>query len=106
VAQGTFSIGSTTNTEGVWPRGFALSPAYPNPFNREARFTLSLSREEHVAIAIYDVQGHRVAVLHDGPLGPGVHSLTLRGAHLSSGTYFIRAKSHGQTAVRRVTSLR
>ena len=103
---GTFVIGSTTNADAVSPRGFALSPAFPSPFNREAHFTLALSSEENVVVAIYDMRGRRVSIVHDGPLGPGSHDLTLPAGDLPSGIYFVRARTQGQTAIRNVTLLR
>jgi hypothetical protein len=106
VAQGTFVIGSTTNVEAVSRGWFELSAPYPSPFNRETRFTLLLGRQEHMTVALYDVQGHRVAVLHDGLLGPGIHSLRLEATGLSSGLYFIQARGQDKTDVCRVTLLR
>jgi len=106
LVRGTFSIGSTTAAELVSPQTFELSPAFPSPFSHETRFTLAVSEEQHVSIALYDVQGHRAAVVHDGVIGPGRHSLTIAAVDLPSGIYFIRASGSGRTAIRRVTLLR
>jgi hypothetical protein len=108
MAQGTFSIGTVDLPEQTGAlRPFGLSAAYPNPFHPAASFTLSVDKAQPVALGVYDVQGRRVAVLHEGLLAAGVHPFTLDGTHLSSGTYFIRATDRsGRTAVRRVTLLR
>jgi hypothetical protein len=105
-AHGSFVVGSPTSVAGGPDRGFSLSPAYPSPFTREARFSLSLLRDEDVMVALHDVQGHRVAVIHDGRLAPGVHPMVVRPADLPSGVYFIRATGLSQAAVRRITLLR
>jgi hypothetical protein len=105
-AQGSFVIGSTVGVGEPSSHGFALSAPCPSPFRGETRFALQMVREEHVNVSLYDLQGHRVAVLHDGPLGPGIHSLGLEAGGLPSGLYFIRARGGDQTAVRRVMLVR
>jgi hypothetical protein len=79
--------------------GPALSVA-PNPVTSAAAVTLSLARPSPVRLAVYDVLGREVAVLHDGPLGAGAHTLTL-GAVLPAGVYVVRAGTdEGAAAVR------
>ena len=36
--------------------------AYPNPFNPQTQLSLSVARQQHVAVAAYDVTGRKVAV--------------------------------------------
>lgn len=104
-AQGTFVIGTTTDAAADAVRGVALSPASPNPFGPDARFTLMLERAGKATVALHDVRGRRVAMIHDGPLAAGVHSLRIDGERLPSGSYFLRATAGGFTVVRRVTRL-
>jgi len=105
-AQGTFTIGSTTGVGAGGVSPLALSAPRPNPASSEARFTLALDRPGRVVVAAYDVRGRRVAVIQEGPLEAGVHSLALVNRGLSSGTYFIRATAHDRTVVRRITLLK
>lgn len=104
-AQGTFVIGTTTDVAADAVRGVALSPASPNPFGPEARFTLTLQRAGRATVALHDVRGRRVAMIHDGPLEAGIHSLRIDSERLPSGSYFLRATGGGFTVVRRVTRL-
>jgi hypothetical protein len=73
------------------PNGFLLSNAYPNPFNQNATFSLTLNERQHVELALYDMLGRRVAVIHDGDVeAHQATSFRINGEGLSSGYYFIR----------------
>ncbi len=50
------------------PRAYDLSPPYPNPFNTEAAFTLTVEQAQHARVALYDALGRRVALLPNGPV--------------------------------------
>jgi hypothetical protein len=102
-AHGTFTIGGTTGVHTAPATGLTLSGPYPNPFNKSAHFTVTMARGDHASVVVYDVRGHRVAVLHEGELAKGANLLSLDGANLASGVYFIRATSGGQSATRRIT---
>src|SRR5690606_23167722 len=72
------------------PGTHALSNAYPNPFNPQTRFTLRVAEAQDVRVALYDVRGRQVAVLHDGPLAAGAaHPFEVDGRALPSGTYVV-----------------
>src|SRR5690606_14069587 len=67
------------------PSGYALHPVYPNPFNPSAQIDFSLPAASHVTLTVYDALGRRVAVLADGMLAAGRHSVRFDGANLPSG---------------------
>jgi hypothetical protein len=70
---------------------FALSEAYPNPFNPSATFTLAVAVEQNVQIALYDITGRKVQTLHDGTLAAQTtHAFSIDGSALASGRYFVR----------------
>ncbi|MEM1269629.1 MAG: T9SS type A sorting domain-containing protein [Bacteroidota bacterium] len=72
---------------------FLLTPAYPNPFNPQTRFTLAVQREQSVRVVLYDLQGQQVAVVHDGVLaGQTTHGFTVEASGLASGAYVLRAE--------------
>lgn len=71
---------------------YALSKVYPNPFNPQTQFTLSLAVPQHVQLEVYDMMGRRVALLHRGILAANqAHQFTFEGHNLSGGQYIIRA---------------
>ncbi len=92
--------------EAATPERAALSAAHPNPFRGTATVTLSLPQAQRVEVALFDVLGRRVAVLHAGPLSGGEHALTLDATALPSGVYVVRAQGEGFSASRRVTVVR
>ncbi len=96
----------SSEDEAVLPAIAALSAAHPNPFRSTATVTLAVPHAGPVEVALFDVLGRRVMVLHDGPLAAGSHALTVDGAGLPSGVYVVRASGAGFTASRRVTVVR
>lgn len=85
------------------PRALALAPAAPNPSASETRLVLTLGRGQHVSVGVFDIAGHQVALLHDGPLAPGAHAFRVQGKVLPSGLYFIRTVGEGESVTQRIT---
>jgi hypothetical protein len=84
--------------EPTLPSAFALSRPAPNPFRSSTSFTLTVPEgAETLRLAVYDVLGREVAVLAEGVLAPGEHPLTLDGARLAAGVYFVRLETQRQT---------
>ena len=87
-----------TGVEPVSTAAFALSRPAPNPFSASTSFTLTVPEGAATArLAVYDVLGREVAVLAEGVLAPGDHPLTLDGARLAAGVYFVRLQTQRQT---------
>ena len=97
--------GSDTGTDDI-PGGFALDPAYPNPFNPAAHLTYRLAAAGPIAIRVYDALGRHVATLAQGMLPAGSHEVTFEGANLPSGQYIVRMEADGFTQSRVVTLLK
>ena len=74
------------------PASFNLGQAYPNPFNPTTSLDIELSFDSNVSIAVYNVMGQMVSVLHDGNMTSGMHSITWDASNLSSGMYIIKAE--------------
>ena len=87
--------------------GYHLGAVYPNPLNPEARFTLAVSRDQHVRLEIFDILGRSVAVLHDGTLPAlDAHTFEIHGASWAGGKYMLHAKGEYFTATRSLTVLK
>jgi len=83
-----------------------LSPAAPSPFNAQTSFSLTLASGQHVHIALYDMLGREVVVVHDAPVASGRSQFRVNAGELASGTYFIVARGQDFRDTQRVTLLR
>lgn len=108
----TTSLKGVTGTIATDPRapdaGFALDPAGPNPFRDGTRLALRLDRPAAATVAVYDVLGRRVALLHEGPLAAGRHVLAwdgtgASGQRLAAGLYVVRAVAGERQATLHLT---
>ncbi|MBU1071974.1 CapA family protein, partial [bacterium] len=85
----------------------------PNPFNPLTTIRLELPRAgaADATVAIHDLRGRRVALLHRGPLRGEIAALVWkgrddRGRALPSGIYLVRAEMDGQAVSRKITLVR
>jgi hypothetical protein len=87
------------------PKGFALSPAAPNPARESVSVSFAIPEPSHVRLSVYNVLGQVVAVLADEDVYEREKTLTLdlRGENsVSSGVYFVRMDATGIESGRRV----
>lgn len=88
------------------PEAFSLSPNYPNPFNTNTRFQITIPRESFVRLAIYDVLGREVAVLVEGILRPGIKEIKWEASNMASGIYFYRLETEETAIFRKMVLLK
>ena len=88
---GTFEYSPEVEVAVGLPTAFHLSKAYPNPFNPETQFSVSVAQAQQVETAVYDVVGRRVATLFDGFMdAQTTRSMVFEAGGLPSGLYLIR----------------
>ncbi len=95
-------MGATVNL----PDEFGLGNAYPNPFNPTTTLNLALPMAGQVKVAVFNTLGRQVAILNNGVLDAGNHTLSFDGSHLASGVYFIQATAGAETAIQKVTLMK
>ena len=89
------------------PDAYRITSAYPNPFNPQTQFTLTVTEEQHVRVEVYNLLGRRVKVLHDGRLAAEqTHTFTFEASNIPSGIYLIRVTGEQFSATQRVTLLK
>jgi len=81
----------------------ALGAARPNPFASETRFSVVLTQDSELDVAVYDLLGRKVATLFKGRATAGTRDFAWQrtrddGAAVSSGVYFYRATANGEVA--------
>ncbi len=97
---GVFTIhGGDVPVENGRPEAFSLSTPFPNPFNPATTIAFTLPERLHAAVAVYNTAGQRVAVLHDGALDAGRHSLVWDAGGCAAGVYIcvVEAGEHHET---------
>jgi hypothetical protein len=82
---------------------FALSQNYPNPFNPSTQIRFTLQSSDVTRLTVYDVLGREVAVLVNGTLAAGAHSVTFDASNLTSGVYMYKLEAGGMTMTKRMT---
>lgn len=89
---GTFAYSKSVTAQIALAGAADMEKAYPDPFNPQTQFNLTIAREQNVTIAVYDMQGRLVQTLHQGALSPSeAHLFTFEAFNMPSGRYFIRA---------------
>jgi len=81
------------------------------PVRAAAHLALELRSAGAVRLAVYDVRGHRVAMLLQGPLAAGRHEVEwnaadARGRRLPSGVYFARLQAPDAESIHRIVLVR
>ena len=81
--------------------------SYPNPFADQLRIDLLLKQSQQVQIAVYNVLGRHIAMVHDGLLEHDTrHQFSLEAANLPAGTYFVRIEGERFAETRELTLVR
>ncbi len=113
VQMGAYGWGcGVTAAEEAGPGAFAFAAPQPNPFNPKTTLRFALPRAAAVELAIFDVNGRRVARLLKGETLPaGNHAVDWNGRDeagraLASGVYFARFAAGGFTAEHKLVLLR
>jgi photosystem II stability/assembly factor-like uncharacterized protein len=125
--QQTLHIG--TNGYGVWsvtdsllhvesnpsdqliPSEFAILPPTPNPFNPTVSIPVHIPLKSDVTIAVYNILGQRVRLLHQGLLSAGRHIFTWNGEdrsgqNVAAGMYLVTMLTPSSTLTKKVVLLK
>lgn len=89
------------------PENYSLEQNYPNPFNPTTTITFGLPEAGDVKLAIYNLNGQLIRLLHSGSLSAGRHSLVWdatnsEGARVASGIYLYRLEAGEFVATKRL----
>ena len=106
------NVGDACQTVSVGPvpvgARVALGRLAPNPVTLALAFAVTVPREMHVVVSVYDIRGRRVARVIDQTLPAGEHSLSwnARRAGLGTGSYYLRLDANGIEQARKFNILR
>jgi hypothetical protein len=104
------------------PSSAWLDNCYPNPFNSSTTIRFRVAGDVlrntgpdtrnadpgtgNVKVCVFDLLGREVAVLVDGQMEPGNHTVRFDGTGLASGVYLYRLQSGGYIAAKTLLLLR
>ncbi len=80
------------------PSSFILHPCFPNPFNSSITITYDVARPGFVRLGVYDALGRLVGKVKEGYAVPGSYQAIWNGEGQSSGNYFVKFQSGGDTS--------
>ena len=103
---GNASDASTSLTD--TPNETGIKGNYPNPFNptTEIKFDLSDANAGLVNVSVFDIQGRKVATLHNDVTSAGYHSYIFDASNFASGKYFVRITTPNYTETHNMTLLK
>ncbi len=81
---------------------FELVQNYPNPFNPTTTIAYHVPETGMVSLRVYNVTGAEVAVLVNGMMEHGAHSVVFEASMLSAGVYFYTLETGGLTDTRKM----
>ncbi|HEX7320743.1 MAG TPA: DNRLRE domain-containing protein [bacterium] len=74
----------------------------PNPFNEKTSITFSTSKtskDENIAVYLYNVEGRKIKTIREGKTTPGYHCIQISSEGIPAGTYFLIIKSEKTSRV-------
>jgi hypothetical protein len=105
-----YSLEEATAIEEM-PTRYELSANYPNPFNPSTKIDFALPETQHVKLAIFAIDGRRIATLKNESLPAGRYTVTWtgrddQGGLVASGIYFYRLQAGDFSRIQKMTLLK
>ncbi len=83
----------------IQPVRYALSPAFPNPFNGTVKMSFSLPERGRHRLSIYSIDGKEIQTLSQGVHNSGIYAVTWDALDVPAGLYFARLTVPGQASI-------
>jgi len=93
----------TGDDETPRPGRTAIVAVHPNPFNPATSISFDLAAPREVDMAVYDLQGRRVAQVASGRHDAGRHTVRWDASGLAAGTYLVRMTTADGTSVSKIS---
>jgi hypothetical protein len=97
--------GVSSVEEGV-PGIYALSQNYPNPFNPSTTIEYALPYRSHVTLTVFNTLGQLVAMMVNGEVDAGHHTVQFDGSGLASGVYLYKMQAGNFVQTRKLLLVR
>lgn len=97
---------STDASHALSPKEFALTAAYPNPFNPSLSIQYALDQGALTEVSILDLKGKIVAKLENSFKEAGSYELIWNAENCASGIYIIKITAAGKSDLRKVSLMK
>jgi hypothetical protein len=84
------------------PMEFALHQNYPNPFNPSTMIKVTVAKQGHYSLEVYNLLGELVSTLLNGDLNIGDTQVSFNGDNLASGIYISVFRGEGISLTRKM----
>ena len=88
-----FALATSVDRKEGAVREFSLSQSYPNPFNPSATIEYAIPVRCHVVLEVFDLLGHRIALLIDESQEAGYKSVRFDANVFATGVYIYRLRA-------------
>ena len=88
-----FSTVTGVKSQTIHPEAFKLDQNFPNPFNPSTVINYSLPATMQTRLVVTNILGQEVAVLVDGIMSAGSHSVSFNAGELSNGLYLYQLQA-------------
>ncbi len=102
---GNWSDADEIKPEKTLPVSMTLN-GYPNPFNPDLTIDFTVPVSSQATLEVFNVLGQRVALLHQGQLQAGYHSITWNATDMPSGMYLVRLQQGSSSRIMRTMLLK
>ncbi len=84
---------------------FNLAQNYPNPFNPSTDITYNIPESGNITLSVYNILGQQVALLANGFITAGSHTVKFNAKTLPSGAYFYKLQQGNSVLVKKMMLL-
>ena len=103
---GTFEYSKILEVTVNVPLKYELNQNYPNPFNPATDIAFTIPQAGMVTLKVYNTLGEEIAVLVNGFIEPGIHTVNFNASGLNSGIYFYKLESRDFIQVKKMILLK
>lgn len=98
---------SVENNKTLNPGSFSIGDAYPNPFNGQTTFSLTVTETSTIKAEIYNLNGQKAGEFSNRLYSPGTYTLDWTpSGDMTSGVYLFRITSGNKTELKKVIYLK
>lgn len=81
------------NINNIIPKDFYVSQNFPNPFNPETKFCVSIPSDTYMEISVFNSLGEKINTIYEGEISKGKHLFSFNGNNIATGIYYYSIKT-------------